>query len=255
LTPFSPAVTEAAVKACTEVYEAEHIITNLLQLSKYLIDLISYTNIFGFDIHDPYSPSLRTLYERLNAGYVAISPLSGIAKDKKRLRETLEVRLKTPVAERPLEDFEDLYYAIVARMKDMVQMLNIRLASGFNTLSDALYVGGPSIETLCANLAEYWDILNNPSCVRALDDAIRLSRVDRLFEEIYAELEADVITPDDADELLTDLYESKDTTEGFSWIAAWSPAMIGGWLEEKYFILMEVEKSEARSQARKIKSR
>jgi hypothetical protein len=255
LEPFSPAVTEAVVRACEATYQAEYIIESLLKLTDYLIDLVKHTNIFGLSTHDPYSPSLATLYARLNSGQIALSPLPGIAKDASRLHQTLNIRVRDPIALRPLEDFEDLYYALLARMQDMLQTLNARLASGFNSATDPLFVDGPSITDLHGSLTTHWDIFNDPATVRTLDDAIRQSRVNLLYEEINAERDANVITQADADELLTDLYESKDTTEGLAWIGAWSPAMIGAWLEEKYHVLLGVEKEEDERLAKEVRKR
>jgi hypothetical protein len=248
LTPFTLAVTEAEVKATQVIYQPDYIIGNLLKLTDYLVDLVNHTNFFGPAGHDPYSPSLATLYSRLQAGYVALSPLPGIAKDAWRLRQTLGIRLHDPIAERPLEDFEDLYYAVLARMQDMMQTLNARLTSGFNCAADMLFLNGPSITDLHGSLSEHWNMLNDPATVRQ-------SRVNSLYEEINAELEANVITQADADKLLTDLFESKDTTAGLEWIGGWSPAMTGAWLEEKYRVLLKVEKDEDERQAREIRRR
>ncbi|KAH7405950.1 hypothetical protein DE146DRAFT_676566 [Phaeosphaeria sp. MPI-PUGE-AT-0046c] len=255
LTPFTPAFTEAAVRDTHSTYDPEYIVRNLVELSSYLISLAAHTNFFGTARHDPYSPSLKTLYDRLNSGRVALSPLSGISKDATRLRQTLTERVRHSNLSRPLEDLEDLYYAILARMQDMVQTLNLRLASGFNSLTDRLFDNGPRITDLHASLVEYWSILNDPACARALDDAIRQARVDRLYAEINAELESNVITQTDAQKLLEDLFQSKDTTEGLAWIGGWSPAMVGAWLEEKYRVLLSVEKEEDERQAREMRKR
>jgi hypothetical protein len=248
LTPFPPAITEAAARAASAIYEREYIVHSLTGLSGYLVDMDDLTKIFGPSKHDPFRPSLKTLYDRLYAGYPTISPLPGMAKDTSQLRKTLTIRTRKPVSFRPLEDFEDLYYASLARMQDMTQTLNVRLASGFNKVTDKLFDNGPTIAEMHATLTEHWGIMNDPSLVCALDCAVRQSRVNKLYEAITTELEANVITQDDADELFTDLYNSKDKAEGLAWIAAWSPAMIGAWLEEKYRVLMHVEKKEQKRQ-------
>lgn len=255
LTPFTPAFTEAAVRGTHSAYEPEYIVRNLVELSSYLVSLAEHTNFFGTTRHDPYSPSLKTLYDRLNAGHLALSPLSSISKDATRLRQTLGERVRNPILSRPLEDFEDLYYAVLARMQDMVHTLNVRLASGFNKVNDQLFDNGPCITDLHASLVEYWTILNDPACARALDDAIRQARVDRLYEEINTELESSVITQTDAQKLLEDLFQSKDTTDGLAWIGGWSPAMIGAWLEEKYRVLLSIEKDEDERREREMSKR
>jgi hypothetical protein len=159
------------------------------------------------------------------------------------------------VQSRPLEDFEDMYYAVLARMQDMQHTLNARLSSGFNDVHDALFPGGPSIADFATSMAQYWGVFNAPACARALDDAVRQARVTRLYEEIHMALDANVITQADADELLTDLFESKDTAEGMKFIGRWSPAMIGGYLHERYRVLLQVEKEEDERQARELRKR
>lgn len=255
LPPFAPAVAEADVKASTTTYEPSYIIRNLTDLSNYLVNLVKYTNMFGASAHDAYSPSLKTLHDRLYAGHIALSPLPGIAKDASRLRRVVSARVNMKVMERPLEDFEDVYYALLARMQDISQTLTLRVSHGFNQSSELIFPNGPSFADLHASLVSYWLILNEPACVCALDDAVRQSRVNRLFEEIHLELEANVITQTDADELLVDLYENKDATEGLAWIGSWSPAMIGAWLEEKYRMVLKVQREEDERSEREMRKR
>jgi hypothetical protein len=244
LTPFQPAVTEQQVKACEDKYEAKNIIGALLDLGSYLVSIDQHTTMLNAAKDDPYSPSLKTLLDRLNTGFVTLSPLSSLAKDAVRLRKTVALRVKRLVTERPLEDFEDLYYALLARLQDMGQVLSLRVSNGFNPPSEAVCKNGPPISELYDSLVSYWDMLNDPVCVRALDDAIRQSRVNIIYREINAELNAAVITSDDAEELLLDLFENRDVTDGIAWIGAWSPAMIGAYLTEKYRIAMQVQKED-----------
>jgi hypothetical protein len=255
LTAFSPAVTEAAVQAATLSYSPEFLIRNLTNLSSYLIDLVNYTNFFGPAAHDPFSPSLKTLHERLNAGHPALTPLIEIAKNEHRMRQTLGVRINEPVPSRALEDFEDLFYAVLARMQDMLQTLNMRLASRFNSATDTLFENGPTIAALHASLSEYWTMFNEPACVRALDDAVRQARVNRLYEEINTDLEANVITQADSDAFLIELFEAKEKTKGVEWIVDWNPAMVGMYLTDKYQVLLRVEREESERQGREIRKR
>jgi hypothetical protein len=255
LPPFSSAVTESAVRASTTCYKPEFLIRNLTQLSGYLVSLVDHTNLFGAAADDPYSPSLKTLHSRLHSGHPALTPLIEIAKHEGRMRETLGIRIHEPVNERALEDFEDLYYAVLARMQDMVQTLNMRIASGFNSVIDPVFEGGPRISDFHVSLAEYWSMFNDPACVRALDDAVRQARVNRLYEEINADLEANVITRADADAFLADLYHAREGTRGVEWIVAWNPAMIGMYLMDKYQVLLRVEKQEDERQVKEMRKR
>lgn len=245
LPPFQPAATEAQVKAATDSHDPEQIIRNLVDLSSYLISIDEHTKLFGAAAkHDPYKPSLKTLYDRLYAGVSTLSPLTSLARDAARLRQDVSVRLDKPVTERPLGDFEDLYYALLARLQDMAQMLTLRVTNGFNLPSEPVFDNGPSIAELYDGLMSYWYMLNDPACARALDDAMRQFRVGVLYREIYAEMEANIITPTDAEELLANLFESKEFTEGIAWIASWSPAMIGAYLSEKYHVALRVQREE-----------
>lgn len=253
LAPLSPPVTEAAVEASSVCYPADYIKANILELSEYLNGLVDHTNFFGTPINDPYSPSLQTLHDRLQAGYLSPSPISALTKDVKRIKQTLSQRTSVPAAQRPLEDFEDLYYALLARILAMQHTLTIRLESGFNTPSDVLFVGGPDVASLHASLWQYWDLLNHPACARALDDAIRQTRVNHIYTEIMSELNANIITSADADALLLDLYTNKDEAEGLDEIRIGSPAMISGWLDEKYRTVLILEKDETERVAREMR--
>ncbi|EAT92344.2 hypothetical protein SNOG_00849 [Parastagonospora nodorum SN15] len=246
LPPFKPAATEAQVKAATESHDPEQVIRNLVDLSSYLISIDEHTKtVRGRRESTTHTlPPLKTLLNRLYAGVRTLSPLSSLTKDGARLRQDVSERLNKPVIERPLEDFEDLYYALLARLQDMAQMLTLRVTNGFNAPSEPVFENGPSIADLYDSLMSYWDMLNDPACARALDDAMRQFRVGVLYREINAELEAHVISFANAEELLAELFESKEFTEGIAWIASWSPAMIGAYLSEKYHVALRVQREE-----------
>ncbi|KAF2819933.1 hypothetical protein CC86DRAFT_459966 [Ophiobolus disseminans] len=255
LAPFPPAVTKAEIENSAAVSDPSFITGNLLSLSKYLINIVKQTNVFGPVFHDPYKPCLKTLFDRLHAGIPSLTPLPAIAKSDERLRQTLGERVELHVLERPLEDFEDLYYAVLARMQDMLHTLNMRLTSGFNTSTDALFPGGPSIADWHASLTAYWDILNDAVCARALDDAVRQGRVTCIYEEVMAKLAANEIGHDTADAFLEELFHSKDKTEGMLWIADWNPVGVGVALEQKYRTLFKVLKEEDAKHAREKRRR
>jgi hypothetical protein len=145
-------------------------------------------------------------------------------------------------------------------MLDVHQTLNVRLGSGFNTLMDLVMAGGPTIASLHENLARYWDVLNTAEYVKAIDDAVRRSRIKHLHQEILLQVQHDEITQSDADELLADLYDpgEYDGVQGLAWIGGWAPSMIGAWLEEKYRIVLsterEMEQTRSRNAHRKSKA-
>jgi hypothetical protein len=244
LPPFGVTITPEAVQASTEPYPADYVITTILELSSYLISLVDQSTLFDSCSHNPFSPSLRTLNDRLHNGHLAPSPLQTHANQEQRAREALNQRTAKAAMNRPLEDFEDLYYAVISRMLDIHQLLNARLGSGFSNLIDLVLPDGPTIASLYESLAQYWDLLNTAGYVKAFDDAVRRSRVKHLHQEILLQVQHDEITQADAEELLADLYDPSEYegVQGLAWIGSWAPSMIGAWLEERYHITFNMER-------------
>ena len=257
LPPFSPAATQAAVEASTEIYPADYVSNIILEISGYLVNLVEHTAIFGRAGNDPYSPSLRTLHSRLHNGQLGPSPIQSHANEHARIKATLGQHIPKNAVHRLLEDFEDLYYAVLARMQDIHQILNARLGSGFSTFTDTIYTDGPSIADLYASLAQYWDVLNHTAFVKSIDAAVRRSRVKYLHQEIIAQVHNDEITQADAEELLSDLYDPNeyDSIQGLAWISGWAPSMVAAWLEEKYRIVLSIEKEATESKNRMDRKR
>jgi hypothetical protein len=248
LPPLSTAITPDIVQEATESFPSDYVIEIVLELSHYLIGLSEKSTLFGACSHDPFSPSLRTLHDRLHSGHLAQSPLQSHTSQAKRAREALAHRTAKLVTNRPLEDFEDLYYAVISCILDIHQILNARLDSGFNNLTDLVYPDGPTIATLHESLSQYWGVINTAQYVKAIDEAVRRSRIKHLHQEILLQVQHDEITQADADELLADLYDPNEYSgvQGLAWIGGWAPSMIGAWLEEKYRIVLSVER-EARN--------
>lgn len=257
LPPFSPAATQAVVEASTESYPADYITNIILEISGYLVSLVEQSTLFGRPSKDPYSPSLRTLHTRLHNGQLNPSPIQSHANGTARIKATLSQRTTKDATRRPLEDFEDLYYAVLARMQDIHQILTARLGSGFSTFTDPVYPDGPSIADLYVSLAQYWDTLNHIAFVKAIDCAVRRSRVKYLHQEIIAQVHNDEITHTDAEELLNDLYNPSeyDGIQGLAWVSGWAPSMVAAWLEEKYRIVLKIEKEDAESKSRMDRKR
>ncbi|KAF3045415.1 hypothetical protein E8E12_001277 [Didymella heteroderae] len=257
LPPFSTAATQAAVEASTAIFPTDYITNIILEISGYLVSLLEQSTLFGRPSNNPFSPSLRTLYARLHSGQLNPSPIQSHANESARVKATLDQHTTQDVTHRPLEDFEDLYYAVLARMQDIHQILNARLGSGFSTFTDPVYPEGPSIADLYVSLAQYWDALNHNAFVKAIDYAVRRSRVQYLHQEIIAQVHNDEITHSDAQELLNDLYDPNeyDGIQGLAWVSGWAPSMIAAWLEEKYRIVLKIEKEDAQSKSRMDRKR
>ncbi|KAF3035599.1 hypothetical protein E8E11_000482 [Didymella keratinophila] len=252
LPPFGVAATQAAVEASTESFPADYITNIILEISGYLASLVEQSTLFGKPSKDPYSPSLRTLHARLHSGQLTPSPIQSHTNKIARIKATLGQRTTKVASRRPLEDFEDLYYAVLARMQDIRHILNARLGSGFSTFTDAVYPDGPSIADLYVSLAQYWDTLNHNGFVKPIDCAVRRSRIEYLHQEIIAQVHNDEITHSDAQELLNDLFDPKEyeNIQGLAWIGGWAPSMVAAWLEEKYRIVLKIEKEDAESKSR-----
>ena len=251
LTPFSAAASKTVVEASDTPFPSGYVIPIILEISGFLVTLDRHTTLFGRLDHSPYSPSLRTLYVRLFDGQLNPSPLQSHANDMTRVKATIHQRTDKSADQRPLQDYEDLYYAVLARMQDVHQMMDARLKSGFSALTDRVYADGPSVAEIFIELAEYWGALNETEFVKALDDAVRHSRAEYLEQEILDQERTSKITHANAERLLNDLYDSEgyDRLQGLAWIGGWAPGMVSAWLEEKYRITLLAEKQEAESTA------
>jgi hypothetical protein len=252
LSSFSTAVTKTVVEAATATYPSDYVIEHILKLSSYLIDLVDNSKLFGRSDDDLYSASLRTLYSRLQNKQLGPSTLPPGFLSEERIHARIYVRTDEAAADRPLADFEDIYYALAARMQEMHQLLNLRIDSGFNMASHVVFEGGPRIADLHSSLSEYWGILNDPACGKALDDAIRAAKVQALRDEIIWQVENNQLSPGEAHEQLAQLYSTEvyNGIVGLNFVQDWAPTMIGAYLEQKYRVVLGLEKQEAAIKAR-----
>ncbi|UPX13703.1 uncharacterized protein EKO05_0004202 [Ascochyta rabiei] len=239
------------------MYPADYITNIIIEISSYLSTLVQQSTLFGRPENDPYSPSLRTLHDRLHSGHLNPTPIQSHANEQTRIKATLGQRTVKNAVHRPLEDFEDLYYAVLARMQDIHQILSARLGSGFNTVHDPVYPDGPNIADLYTSMAQYWNVLNDTAFVKAIDSAVRRSRVKCLHQEILAQVHNDEITQADAEELLVDLYDPAeyDGIQGLAWVSGWAPSMVAAWLEEKYHVVLGLEREGVESKNRMDRKR
>jgi hypothetical protein len=251
LTPFSAPASQTVVEASDTAFPSGYVTSILLELSGFLVSLDGRTTLFGRFDPDPYSPSLRTLYIRLHGGQLNPSPLQTHANDIKRIKATIHQRTDKKAVQRPLQDYEDLYYAVLARLQDIHQMMNARLQSGFSALTDRVYFEGPSVADMFLSLAEYWGALNETEFVKALDNAVRRARAEYLREQILAQVHTGEATRANADAVLSNLFHPKEygRIHGLVWISGWAPGMVNAWLVEKYRIVLQTEKEEAEGTA------
>jgi hypothetical protein len=247
LPPFSAAVTQIAVDTATEPFPSDYIIEHLLTLSKYLIKLVDDSNLFGKPGSDTYSASLRTLYDRLQNKQIGPSTLPPGFLSEERIHARIYFRTDEEAVDRPLADYEDLYHALVARMQEMYQLLNLRIDSGFNVASHVVFEGGPSIADLHRCMSEYWDVLNDPACGKALDNAVREARVQTMRDEVLWQVENDYLSHEDAQLQWAQLHspEVYNSIPGLKFVQDWAPTIIGAYLEQKYRNMLNLEKQEA----------
>ncbi|KAF1841846.1 uncharacterized protein K460DRAFT_369862 [Cucurbitaria berberidis CBS 394.84] len=252
LPPFSAALTQEAVEASIESYPSDYIIEHILALSSYLIDLVERTNFFGKPGHDPFSPSLHTLYDRLQNGQFGPSSLDSQFLTEERVKARTLERTATPAAQRPLADFEDVYYALVSRIKDIHHLLNMRLKSRFNEVSAPVFEGGPTITDLHDSLSQYWFVLNEPGCGKGLDDAIRREKAETMHREIIFRVQNNELSQTEAEDDIARLWDphSYSGIQGLWFINGFAPAMIAASLEQKYRVMLRFEREEAEKQAR-----
>jgi hypothetical protein len=247
LPPFSAAVNQAAMNTATKPFPSDYIIEDLLTLSKYLIKLVDDSNLFGKPGSDAYSASLRTLYDRLQNKQIGPSSVPSGFLSEECIHARIYFRTDEEAVNRPLADYEDLYYALVARMQEMRQLLNLRIDSGFNIASHVVFEGGPSIAALHRCISEHWDVLNDPACGKALDNAVREAKVQIMRDEVIWQVENDHLSHEDAQLQWAQLHspEVYNSIAGLNFVQDWAPTMIGAYLEQKYRNMLNLEKQEA----------
>ncbi|KAF2109696.1 hypothetical protein BDV96DRAFT_651671 [Lophiotrema nucula] len=230
-------------------------------------DLISYDEEAGITppTNDPHPfISVNFLSERLDNGKIGPKPLPALEALVNNTNEPApefpaqlgnRITLKTP-ENRPLEDFEDLYYSILARVKTLHQDISIRLNNGFCFLYDRVWQDGPTFEDFEVELDEMWTTLNDPALVKTLDDACRRNRAKALHQLITIQRDNGTITEKFAADLMRGLYGAcYNEVPGLKWIGGWSPAMISALLGEKYRLLLAREAEEEKKEQEREKAR
>ncbi|EDU49867.1 hypothetical protein PtrSN002B_002904 [Pyrenophora tritici-repentis] len=253
LPALSASVAELDARATGTFCSPYHLTEQILKLSSWYIELSKKKTLFGKYTVDPYTPSLETLFNRLHDKQLAPSLLPSGFIHVDRLNERSELRVEGEAAERPLYEYEDLFYALNARMQEMHQLLNLRLHSGFNTITDEVYEGGPNIVLFHEKLSNHWTSLNKSSCGKALDNAVREARVMALRQELVWQMDNDQITRADAEIMGVKLYcpEVFDNVTGLTYILDWAPIMVGAYLEAKYRRMLDHEQQEAAIEERR----
>ncbi|RMZ72300.1 hypothetical protein GMOD_00007318 [Pyrenophora seminiperda CCB06] len=252
LPDFSAAVTELDAQTARAACPSDYLTEHMLKLSSKLIDIGKKTTLFGKYETDAYIPTLQTLYDRLQDKKLAPSLVPSGFINAKRVNARSGLRVTGEAADRPLFEYEDLYYALNGRMQEMHQLLNIRLLSGFNTITDEVYKDGPNIALFHEELSDAWDILNKTSCGKALDIAVREAKLLAVRQELEWQIEENSISHANAVSMQAELYGSNPLSKvnGLTFLVDWTPVMVAAHLETKYRRMLDHEEQDAANKAR-----
>lgn len=241
-----PAATRETVETAPGASPDNVVKTILLDVSSDLLVIQSSTNILDAISTDRYSPSLQVLRQRLTAGYYA--PFPGFTNDNEEASEhckrATRKKTKFPLMERPLGAFEDLYYAVLAKVKAMHEAIILRLNNGFNDPKAPLFNQSEyTMHSFIEWLLHQWMILNEPSFVLALDNAVRRCIIHvRFHRKVLNRMKLGDITKQELDAIREFESDVLADLPGLSWIGDEHSAMISGRLNEKYRVVFREEK-------------
>ncbi|OAG06866.1 uncharacterized protein CC84DRAFT_1163170 [Paraphaeosphaeria sporulosa] len=254
------AVPQETVEATPLASPDDLVKTYLLHVTSELLAIQASTTSFGASSTDRYSPSLQVLHARLQDGHH--SPFPGLENRSgnafTRKGKAHRVAVPSPMV-RPLGDFEDMYYAILATVKETHDSIILRLNNGFVDPNALLFPSSQhTIHFFQEWLAHQWTILNEPSLVRALDIAVREALVDgHLCQGLRSQVDSGQITHEQAETARAHLYQSDVFADmpGLSWVGNEHSAMINGRLNEKYRVVFQAEKQAHEKKIRMAKKR
>lgn len=253
LSPLTPATSIETIESCQEVlYSAKDVKEALLNICTDLLalhqksNLSQRSNLGKTPPANPYTVSLATLYNRLATGKPSPAPYILRTNTPSNQQPPVPRRAHSNPLNRPVEDFEYLYYAVLAKINETSNMLTLRVNNGFAKPDDAVFEGGPTLRHTHTWLQESWTTLNDPALVKVLDEEVRRTRVRCMRLEIMGQYQRREITHTDMLELSEDLRTSLEAGEvpGLAPIGGWAPSMIGAWLEEKFRVILKAEKEQ-----------
>ncbi|KAF2003828.1 hypothetical protein P154DRAFT_572660 [Amniculicola lignicola CBS 123094] len=258
--PLEPATSLDTIRAAPVTWLDHEVKAELLVLTKKLLQYDLECELWDPEDYDPFSVSLSMLEDRLRNGQ--FGPPASVSGSKSpspadisNLRANIHKRTGKRAQNRPLEEFQDLYHALVAKVKDLHSQICVQVNNGFMRASGEIWYQGPTLEWFADELVEYWDILNDPEVVQPLDDAVRRANVKDLHTQMIDDHYAGKLSADDLEELSEYLYEEEKFAgiAGLVETSGWAPAMIRAWLTEKYHVLLRVEQDAEEEIARKEK--
>ncbi|KAF2691531.1 hypothetical protein K458DRAFT_286595, partial [Lentithecium fluviatile CBS 122367] len=250
LAPLPEAVTQAAVMATSlTAWQPQAVIQEFLDMTQQFLAIVGRDTLLGRADRkpDPFIPSLGNLYNRLLSGQRPPSPIESHANADPNATQTLHRRTSKGLLQRPLEDYEDLYYALLALTQEMHQTLCLRINNGFCTISSPIHEDGQSVAQVLDFLHGCWTLLNNPAVARALDGTIRAWRFKRLKGQLTRQFHDGQFTQEDYYELREDLEDptAYPSITGLKFeTMGRSAALINTELKQKYRKVFSAERKE-----------
>ena len=228
------AISQAAVVAEQHAKDHQVVIGTLLEMTEDLLSFTKQNTLLGKGDPNPdlYTPSLGSLYARLEAGQIPPSPAAVGASPKKRLK--VHKRTGKSPSQRSLQEYEDIYYALLALIQEMHWDILTRINNGFNHIDDFVCDGSVRIFQLLDYLVKSWEFLNDSSVAKALDNAIREACYKTTQKKFKDDFKQGKYLIADYKSLLKALKKDYDEIPGLVWIGGWSPAMINASLQQKW---------------------
>ncbi|KAF2643199.1 hypothetical protein P280DRAFT_393842, partial [Massarina eburnea CBS 473.64] len=243
--PLPPAMTEAEVERCPFLMLEEDVKSLLFNITTMLLDHLQQPNsIFGDLDPNPSEPSLQTLYKRLKNNDPAPSLIKGHRKVEALVKERLRPQSFKMPLDRSLEDYEDLFYALVARIRDLHGTLTMHLTHFVPDPDRMLFpASNITMATFHDQLIELFALLNNVALVAALHNAVKRGRAKATHDWRLIQLEKHEITQTEFDMLMNRIYDPPPygDIDGMEFIAGNSSAMICARLQEKYRVFLQLE--------------
>lgn len=253
LPPLPAAITQAEVEAqpLDGMQPSNAIKSIILNAAGHFLDVFSQPNIFGTLDNDPYTPSIETLFLRLRDGHLSPSPLKPLRDNSERVKERMGKQAPTPPKLRPLEDYEDLYYVLLAKIQDVHGILRTRLLNSFNSPESPIV---PCAEDTKATfyrwLMHQWSVLNDVTLVAKLHQAVREHRQKVLQAEIMDQIQKQGFSFNQyeavfkgAQSIIKDAQSLPpyEGVKGLNWkMIGASSAMINAELAEMYYVTLRV---------------
>ncbi|KAF2658475.1 hypothetical protein K491DRAFT_690014 [Lophiostoma macrostomum CBS 122681] len=260
LSPLPEAISEAEIWLLESGDDDAAVKNSILSIATKLIWLENTGSLWNSPAPTLYSISLTTIYNRLRHGKPAPSPVKNLLKDIGLTRKLIaEGKTIRPPVQRPLEDFEDLYYVCLAVIRELYDRIRVRINEGFTEADDFVTdakdpATGAYMTAAIAHreLRRWWNVLNSPALVKTLNEAVVRERVKTMHADVLRRVENGQFGRQMGEQIIEEMYakDEREEIEGLAWIGGWAPGLISAWLEEKYRVMFEVEREEEKGKGK-----